>query len=260
MLASLFGSENVKKVLLFLFVNRKCYAAQLKRYLDTALTPLQKAFSRLEKSGIISSYFEGKTKLYHFNPTYPLLEELEALLKKSFMLIPVQEQKRFYLTRDSTQLKQSGQKILMMFWNKLATIEHLMVRANTHLGGKKEWTNEGKGSVFVTKDTCSSLIFKERGTWNTAKDKHIDFHNTFRWTLDRNAGVLSLEHLRLGLDEPVFLFHLAPIESTVLRSVESHTCGSDTYYGQLYYESHFLRLHWRVIGPTKNEDINYFYT
>ncbi|HPE85310.1 MAG TPA: DUF6314 family protein [Chlamydiales bacterium] len=259
MLGALLGSQNAQKALLSLFVNRKCYASQLKRSLDISLTPLQKAFARLEKANIITSYLEGKTKLYQLNPTYPLLEELELLLKKAFMLLPIHEQKRYYLTHESGQLDFNSTQTLMMFWNKLCTIKHLIVQANTQYQQKKS-KSEGKGVVTTSQDGCNTLIFKEKGLWKTDQNTSIDFHNTYRWTLDRNSGVLSLEHLRLGLSDPVFLFHLAPASPTALTSVDSHSCGDDTYYGQLFYESHFLRLHWRIIGPHKNEDIHYYYT
>ena len=62
MLEGLCGNKNVQKVLLFLFVNNKCYGAQLQRLLRTPLTSLQNALARLEKGRIIASYCEGKNK------------------------------------------------------------------------------------------------------------------------------------------------------------------------------------------------------
>lgn len=94
---------------------------------------------------------------------------------------------------------------------------------------------------------------KERGKESTG------FSNVFRWTLDRKAGVISLEHLRRGLDRPVFLFHLAPSGIQSLSSVDSHLCGDDTYFGQIHFDLYAFRLNWRVIGPKKNEEIDYFY-
>jgi hypothetical protein len=81
------GNKNVQKILLFLFVNGKCYGTQLHHLLKSSLTPIQKALLRLEKGGIILSNYEGKTRLYQFNPAYPLLTELEQLLKKAYTLL-----------------------------------------------------------------------------------------------------------------------------------------------------------------------------
>ena len=72
MLEGLCGNKNIQKVLLFLFVNNKCYGTQLQRLLKTPLTSLQNALARLEKGRVVISYCEGKTKLYQLNPAYPL--------------------------------------------------------------------------------------------------------------------------------------------------------------------------------------------
>ena len=101
MLEALCGSQNIQKILIFLFVNNKCYGTQLHRALKTSLTPLQKALNRLEEGGIITSYFEGKTKLYQFNPAYPLLPELENLIKKAYTLLPAHEKKCYYVINET---------------------------------------------------------------------------------------------------------------------------------------------------------------
>lgn len=93
MLKSLFGNRNVERILLFLLVNEKCYGTQIQTLLRVPLTPVQKALARLEKEGVVSSRFEGKTRIYRFNPTFPLRFELETLLKKAYTLLPSQEKK-----------------------------------------------------------------------------------------------------------------------------------------------------------------------
>ncbi len=96
MLEVLCGNKTVEKILIFLFVNGKCYGTQLHRLLKIALTPIQKALIRLEKGNLIISHYEGKTRLYQFNPAYPLLHELELLLKKTYTLLPACEKKEYY--------------------------------------------------------------------------------------------------------------------------------------------------------------------
>src|ERR1700728_4231171 len=105
MLETLFGSKTIKKILIFLFLNGKCYGTQLHRLFKTSLTPIQKALLRLEKGGIIESYYEGKTRLYHFNPTFPLLGELEQLLKKAYTLLPAHEKKGYYVSKEELSAK-----------------------------------------------------------------------------------------------------------------------------------------------------------
>lgn len=104
MLEVLCGNKNVQKVLLFLFVNGKCYGTQLRHLLQSSLTPIQKALLRLEKGGVILSNYEGKTRLYQFNPSYPLLPELEQLLKKAYTLLPPSEKKLYSSSKERNTL------------------------------------------------------------------------------------------------------------------------------------------------------------
>src|SRR5437867_2854049 len=110
MLKGLFGNSNVEKILIFLFVNGNCYGTELHRLLKTPLTPIQKALLRLEKEGIVMSDFEGKTRLYQFNPAFPLLEELEMLLKKAYTLLPSQEKKLYFVVKHSSGASKEKQR------------------------------------------------------------------------------------------------------------------------------------------------------
>lgn len=258
MLEGLFGNKNVQKILIFMFVNGKCYGTQLQRVFETPLTPLQKALSRLEKGGLITSYYEGKTRLYHFNAAYPLLSELEQLLKKAYTLLPAQKRREYYLKEE--RLQENTNQILLAFWEKLKGVTQLTFEAKSKSREESGWNGRGQGEVAITQEGHTILIFKERGKWQGADGPTLGFHNIFRWTLDRNRGVISLEHLRRGIDRPVFLFHLAPNGKHSLSSVDSHLCEGDTYFGQIRFDRYTLRLNWRVIGPRKNEEIDYYYS
>lgn len=246
MLEVLCGNKNVQRILLFLFVNGKCYGTQLHRTLKTPLTPLQKALNRLEKGGLITSYYEGKTRLYQFNPAYPLMGEVEQLLKKAYTILPAQLKKDYYVVKE--EISERNQ-VLLAFWDRLSQVSAITVHAKS--GAR------GRGEVLTVKEGIK-LIFTEKGAWDGTKV--VAFSNILRWTLDRSAGVISLEHLRRGPDHPVFLFHLAPSGKNSLTSVDSHLCGGDTYFGQIHFDRHSIRLNWRVIGPKKNEEIDYFYS
>lgn len=263
MLEGLFGNQTVQKVLLFLFVNRTCYGSQLARSLSAPLTPLQKALNRLEKGGIVVSHFQGKTKLYELNSAYPLIHELEALLKAAYTLLPALEKKVYYAVQDSFHLTPHTQlttiQILSGFWERLLTVKHLSLNARSQSKDLNGWNGSGSGEVKVQREGDYALLFLEKGSWKGKTDQQMGFSNALRWTFDRGAGVLSLEHLRRGVEEPVFLFHLAPYTERVLTSVDAHLCGGDAYFGQLHLDRQGLRLNWRVIGPKKNEEINYYY-
>lgn len=263
MLEALCGNKNVQKVLIFLFVNGKCYGTQLHRSLKTPLTPLQKALFRLEKGGIIRSYYEGKTRLYQFNPGYPLLAELEPLLKKAYTLLPSQEKKDYYVSNHEDSIKQIDQeykpKTLASFWKKLTAIKEVTFHAKSKSKNELGWNGKGKGEVTVSKEGDHVILFMEKGSWQGQQGEEISFSNIFRWTFDQFTGMISLEHLRRGLNQPVFLFHLVPNSKHSLSSVDSHLCDGDTYFGQIQFDRFSIRLNWRIIGPKKNEEIDYYY-
>lgn len=261
MLQALCGNKNVQNILIFLFVNGKCYGTQLHRSLKTPLTPIQKALNRLEKGGLITSYYEGKTRLYHFNSAYPLLEELEQLLKKAYTLLPPHKKRDYYTAKpDPSAQQKNPTQTLLAFWGKLQHIKQLSFNALSKSKEELGWTGKGKGEVMISKEGHHVLVYTEKGSWLNKQGEQFSFSNVFRWTLDRHAGVISLEHLRRGVDHPVFLFHLAPSNAHSLSSVDSHLCKDDTYFGHMHFDAHGLCLNWRVIGPKKNEEIDYYYS
>ncbi len=255
MVEVLFGNKTVQKILIFLFVNGKCYGTQLHKLLKTPLTPIQKSLLRLEKGGLILSYYEGKTRLYHFNPAFPLLDELKILLKKAYTLMPAGEKRSYYVAPESPNLL-SPSKVVFALWKRLNSLHHLTFHAKTK---SQSESIESKCDVHIVKED-NALVFHEKGIHKNRQGEEIAFSNVFRWTLDKEAGLISLEHLRHGLKSPVFLFHLSPTGNHSLASVESHECGQDSYFGQIFFDQKKVHLNIRVIGPKKNEEIDYYYS
>jgi len=261
MLEVLCGSKNIQKILIFLLINGKCYGTQLHKLLKSSLTPIQKALSRLERAGIIMSDYEGKTRLYQFNPTFPLLEELELLLKKAYTLLPAYEKGDYYIAKEERAIDQEKKnQIVMELWQRLLLVKRLTFHARSKSKEEGGWNGKGKGEVSIAKEGNTVLIFTEKGIWEGSQGKEIVFSNVFRWTLDRTTAMISLEHLRRGADNPVFLFHLAPSSNRSLSSIDSHLCEGDAYFGRIFLDRQVLRLNWRVIGPKKNEEIDYYYS
>lgn len=263
MLQALFGSRNLERILLFLFVNEKCYATQLQTLLQVPLTPIQNGLERLEKGGIVTSHFQGKVRMYQLKSDYPLLQELESMLRKAYSLLPTQEKKRYCFIHkvrlsyaDESARDQNGRKEMSGFWERLANTETLLFSAKTRQGAMV--LQNGKAEVKVTASS-STLIFEEKGVWLVDELPGSSFTNSFRWTFDFSQSLISLEHLRYGPNRPVFLFHLAPTRPGVFESVDSHLCGEDTYLGNLIWNHKMVQFHWRVIGPRKNDELIYRY-
>ena len=121
------------------------------------------------------------------------------------------------------------------------------------------WNGVGKGNVEL-KAEGNTLLFYERGSWQSPEQKEFEFSNVYRWTLKEEAGRIALEHLRFGAHYPVYLFDLIPSAPNALESVDAHLCKQDAYFGKARSDAHFIQLHWKVIGPGKNEEIDYLYT
>jgi hypothetical protein len=53
----------------------------------------------LELAGILVSFVKGRTRLYLFNPGYPFLKELKAILAKALTFYPEEERERLLMNR-----------------------------------------------------------------------------------------------------------------------------------------------------------------
>lgn len=266
MLKGLFGNNNVVRILLFLFVNEKCYGTQIQSALHVPLTPLQKALIRLENDGVIESHYEGKTRIYQFSPSYPLRAELEILLKKAYTLLPTNEKKIYcfiHKPRLSLQEERRRDQLrkndLQTFFKRLKQTKHLSFSTKSRQG-EEQSTKMGKAEVLITSPSPSVLIFQENGHWFQNQIPETAFSNRFRWTLDSSASLITLEHLRYGETNPVFLFHLTPTKPWTLESVDAHLCSDDTYLGNIVWNPNKISFHWRIIGPNKNQHLVYQYT
>jgi hypothetical protein len=99
MLAALFGSRSAERVLVFLLARGEGYATEIARFFRTDLYGVQKKLDGLEAGGILISRKVGRTRVYSFNPTYPLLNEVRALLRKALSFQPDRIQEQLMMTR-----------------------------------------------------------------------------------------------------------------------------------------------------------------
>ena len=88
MLEPLLGSIITEKVLIFILKRETGYLTEISRSLDIPISSLVKPLGNLEAGGVLFSQQYGKTRVYAFNPQYPFLAELKALLAKAFEYYP----------------------------------------------------------------------------------------------------------------------------------------------------------------------------
>jgi len=99
MLSKLFGGTTVEKILFFMLVYEEGYARQISRLFQVAFDPVNKQLSKLEDAGVLISKLKGRTKIFTWNPRYPFLIEMKALIKKAFEYMPEEDKKKYYMER-----------------------------------------------------------------------------------------------------------------------------------------------------------------
>jgi len=105
MIEVLLGSKNAEKVLLYIFTREEGYAREIANFYGTDLKPIQMQLDKFEKGGILVSRSVGRTRPYEFNPRYPFLNELKALLEKVLSFYPAKEQDELLVNRRRPRAK-----------------------------------------------------------------------------------------------------------------------------------------------------------
>ena len=88
MLEPLLASVNCERVLMFIAARDEGYLREMAAFYQSAPAPLLKQLEKLEAGGVLFSRLAGRTRLYGFNPRYPFLKELRALLDKALTFYP----------------------------------------------------------------------------------------------------------------------------------------------------------------------------
>ena len=99
MLQPILGSENIERVLVFIFARKEGYATEIARFFETDLYGIQNQLDKLETGGVVVSHLAGRTRLYTFNPRYPFLKELKSLLDKALSFYPADVREKLLMNR-----------------------------------------------------------------------------------------------------------------------------------------------------------------
>ena len=105
MLEVILGSKNAERVLVYIYSREEGYAREIARFYNTDLKPIQNQLDKLEAGGVLVSRDVGRTRPYTFNPRYPFLNELKALLDKALSFYPENEQEDLIMNRRRPRAK-----------------------------------------------------------------------------------------------------------------------------------------------------------
>ncbi|MHB1253373.1 MAG: hypothetical protein ACYCZ1_04330 [Candidatus Humimicrobiaceae bacterium] len=63
---------------------------------NIAVNGIQQQLQRLDNGGVVVSSMVGRTRLYQFNPRYPFLKELRALIQRAMQFLSEKEMQQYY--------------------------------------------------------------------------------------------------------------------------------------------------------------------
>jgi len=99
MIEGIVGNKSAEKVLLFLATYGEGYASDIATTFDVPVFSIQQQLLKLERSGVLASQLIGRTRLFTWNPRYPLRNEFQAFLQKALSLLPESERSKYFRRR-----------------------------------------------------------------------------------------------------------------------------------------------------------------
>jgi hypothetical protein len=99
MIEVLFGSKSAERVLTFIYAREEGYAREISRFYESDLKSIQAQLDKFEKGGVLVSHDVGRTRPYMFNPRYPFLGEVKALLEKALSFYSEEERNQLVMNR-----------------------------------------------------------------------------------------------------------------------------------------------------------------
>ena len=109
MLEGLFGNIIIEKIFFTLYVYGEGYPLGLAKTFGEPVNRIQQQLRRLENAGIVVSRLVGRVRIYTFNPRYPFLNQLKALVAKAYEFLPEKEKETYY--RNRTRPRRAGKPL-----------------------------------------------------------------------------------------------------------------------------------------------------
>jgi DNA-binding transcriptional ArsR family regulator len=95
MLETILGSSAAERVLFYMHNCEQGYGREIAAALNMAQSQVRKQLEKFESGGILVSRLVGRTRLYQWNPRYPLVLPLRALLGAAIDSLPPPDRQRY---------------------------------------------------------------------------------------------------------------------------------------------------------------------
>jgi DNA-binding transcriptional ArsR family regulator len=109
MIRDLVGGQASEAVLMYLANYGDGYSQIVADTFSIRLSAVQRAFKKFETAGVIVSRLKGRTRVFEWNPRYPLKNELLQLLEKALQLLPEEDTKEYF--RQRTRPRRTGKRL-----------------------------------------------------------------------------------------------------------------------------------------------------
>ena len=96
MLEPILGNSTIEKILFTIESYGQAYPTELSKMFNIPVNGIQQQMERLENGGVVVSSMVGRTRLYQFNPRYPFLKELRALIQRAMEYLSEKEMQQYY--------------------------------------------------------------------------------------------------------------------------------------------------------------------
>ncbi len=100
LLQGILKAESQEKTLIYILTREQGYGREIAEFFGLPVSPIQKQLLKLEDTGVLISKRIGTTLSFEFNPRYPFLEPLRALLKAALKAYPSEIKKSLIMKRD----------------------------------------------------------------------------------------------------------------------------------------------------------------
>lgn len=140
---------------------------------------------------------------------------------------------------------------------QLARARTLRLQAHWRNADGSRGGGTGHGIVRVHRDDSGAVILSEEGRWRPVPGSTVVFRAGYRWKARNDR--LSVEHVRYGIQRPVFLLDLVASTPHAWSSLSPHVCGEDQYDAGLSFRSGAVVVSWRASGPRKHYSLTFAY-